>query len=284
MLNNSKKSTINCNGKIINLSEPIVMGILNITPDSFYKESRYNSEKQILARTKQIIEEGGKIIDIGAYSSRPGAADISQEEELKRLKFALEIINKNFNDIIISIDTFRSEIARQMVEKYGVSIINDISAGAFDKKMFQTIADLNIPYIMMHIKGNPRNMQENPTYKNLTKEIILYFTEKIQKLKLLGVKDIIIDPGFGFGKTIEHNYEILNNLKKFLIFDFPLLIGLSRKSMIYKVLDTTPEKSLIGTTVLNTYGILNGANILRVHDVKETIETIKLLKKLKVKN
>ena len=281
MLKNAKKNTINCNGKIINFTEPLVMGIINITPDSFYKASRYNSEEKIILRTQQIINEGGKIIDIGAYSSRPGAVDISQDKELERLEFALKIINENFSDIIISVDTFRSEIAKQVVEKYGVAIINDISAGAFDNKMFQTIADLNIPYIIMHMKGNPKNMQENPTYENLLKEIILYFSEKIHELQLLGVNDIIIDPGFGFGKTLEHNYEILNNLKKFLIFDLPILIGLSRKSMIYKVLNTTPEKSLIGTTVLNTVGILNRANILRVHDVKETVETIKLLKKVK---
>ena len=276
MFNNSTNKTINCRGKLINFSKPLVMGIMNITPDSFYNNSRFNSEKKIIERTKQILNQGASIIDIGAYSSRPAATPISEDEELKRLEFALKIINNNFENIIISVDTFRSKIAKKVVEKYNVSIINDISGGKFDENMYQTIADLNVPYIIMHIKGTPQNMQNNPIYENVIKEIILYFAEIIHKLKLLGVNDIIIDPGFGFGKTIEHNFEILNNLKDFQIIDLPLLVGLSRKSLIYKTLQISPEEALNGTTVLNTLAIMNGANILRVHDVKEAVEIVKL--------
>jgi len=271
------KKTINCNGEILDLETPIVMGILNLTPDSFYSESRYSTEKQIIERVQTIISEGAKIIDIGAYSSRPNAIDISENEELERLEFGLKIINQNFKNVIISVDTFRSKIAYKVVQNYGVAIINDISAGELDNKMFETVSKLNTPYIMMHLKGKPQTMQNNCDYKNIFKEMVLYFAEKINKLKHLGINDIIIDPGFGFSKNIQQNYEILNLLDNFRIFGLPILIGISRKSMIYKLLDTLPENSLNGSTVLNTIALQKGASILRVHDVKEAIETIKIV-------
>jgi len=269
--------TINCNGELLNLDKPIVMGILNITPDSFYAGSRFVTEKEILNRVNEIILQGGTIIDIGAYSSRPNAIHITEREELERLEFALKIINKNFDNLIISVDTFRANIAKIVVQNFGVSIINDISSGEMDNKMFETIAELNVPYVMMHMKGTPQDMQTNCKYDNLMKEIILYFSAKIEKLKLLGVKDIIIDTGFGFGKDLEQNYELLNKLHNFDIFELPILVGVSRKSMIYKLLETSPENSLNGTTVLNTIALQKGANILRVHDVNEAVELIKIM-------
>ncbi|UCH14323.1 MAG: dihydropteroate synthase [Bacteroidales bacterium] len=272
----SKKYSLNCRGKLINLSTPQIMGILNVTPDSFYDGGKFRTKKEILKKTGQMIEEGALIIDVGAYSSRPGAENISPEEEIKRLRIALETIRTDFPDVIISVDTFRSQVALMAVKEYEADIVNDISAGVADEAMFDIIAELNVPYIMMHIKGTPQNMQDNPTYDNVVEEIVKYFSEKVQKAKLSGICDIIIDPGFGFGKTLEHNYQILNQLDAFKLFELPVLVGLSRKSMIYKALDTTPEEALIGTTVLNTIAIMNGANILRVHDVKEAMETIKL--------
>ncbi len=252
------------------------MGILNITPDSFYDGGKYQTKKEILRKTRQMIKEGASIIDVGAYSSRPGAGHIKVEEEMQRLKIALEVIRTDFPDVIVSADTFRSSVASMAVKDYEVDIINDISAGSADENMFDTIAALNVPYIMMHIKGTPQNMQVNPTYDDVVGEIINYFSEKIQKAKLSGICDVIIDPGFGFGKTLEHNYRILSRLDDFKIFELPILVGLSRKSMIYKALDATPKEALNGTTVLNTIALMNGANILRVHDVKEAMETVKL--------
>ncbi len=272
----SKKYSLNCRGKLINLSTPKIMGILNVTPDSFYDGGKFQTRKEILKKTRQMIEEGASIIDVGAYSSRPGAEHISAETELQRLGFALDAIRTNFSDLILSADTFRSEVAFMAVKDYEVDIINDISAGSADKNMINTIAGLNVPYVMMHIKGTPQNMQKNPTYDNVVEELINYFSEKIQKAKLSGICDIIIDPGFGFGKTLEHNYQILNRLDDFKIFELPVLVGLSRKSMVYNALDTNPSGALNGTTVLNTIAIMNGANILRVHDVKEAAQTIKL--------
>ena len=272
----SKKYSLNCRGKLINLSTPKIMGILNVTPDSFYDGGKYQTRKEILKKTEQMIEEGASIIDVGAYSSRPGAEHISAEVEKQRLSIALGAIRNSFSDVIISADTFRSAVALMAVKDYDVDIINDISAGSADKDMLNTIAGLKVPYVMMHIKGTPQNMQKNPTYDNVVEEIVKYFSEKIQKAKLSGICDIIIDPGFGFGKTLEHNYQILNRLNDFKIFELPLLVGFSRKSMIYKALDTTPVEALNGTTVLNTIAIMNGANILRVHDVKEAADTIKL--------
>jgi len=277
----SKKLTINCRGVIIDFSVPKVMGILNVTPDSFYDGGRYSNEEGILKRVELLIDEGADIIDIGAYSSRPGAKKISVEEEIKRLNTALKIVRNKYQDSIISVDTFRSEVARWSVEKYGVDIINDISAGDLDKNMFQTVADLQVPYIMMHMKGTPENMQHEPHYENLIKEIMMYFSEKVNQLREIGVNDIIIDPGFGFGKTIEHNYQLLKHLEDFKWFNLPLLAGVSRKSMIYKFLNINPDESLNGTSVINTIALLNGANILRVHDVKQAKEAVQLIQKLK---
>jgi len=270
------KKFINCNGNLVDLSEPSVMGILNITPDSFYDGGKYKTENFILNRVEQIINEGAKFVDIGAFSSRPGADKVEQSEELKRLNFALKIIKKKFNDIIISVDTFNSDIAKAVVKDYEVSIINDISGGNLDNKMFETIAELNIPYIIMHMQGNPKTMQTNPIYENITKEIIQFFSKKIELAKQLGIKDLIIDPGFGFGKTQEQNYELLINLDKFSIFELPLIVGLSRKSMIYKLLNTNPENALTGTIALNFLALQKGIKIIRVHDVKEAVETIKI--------
>ena len=272
---------INVNGRLMDLSEPQVMGILNVTPDSFYAGSRSETEKDIVQRLHQIIDEGASIIDIGGYSSRPNAEHISAEEEMNRLRNGLEIIRKHSPNAVVSVDTFRADVAKMCVEEYGVAIINDISAGQMDEEMFPTIARLGIPYIIMHMKGTPQDMQMNPQYDHFLKEIFYYFSEKVQKLRDLGVKDIILDPGFGFGKTLEHNYELMNHLEEFSLFELPLLVGVSRKSMIYKLLETTPEEALNGTTALHTIALLKGTNILRVHDVKEAVESIKIVQKMK---
>ena len=274
---------INVNGHLMDLSEPQVMGILNVTPDSFYAGSRGVTERDIIRRLHQITDEGASIIDIGAYSSRPGADEVSTEEEMSRLRMGLELIRKHQPSAIVSVDTFRADVAKMCVEEYGASIINDISAGQMDKDMFPTIARLGIPYIIMHMKGTPQDMQANPHYDNLLKEVFYYFSEKVQRLRDIGVKDIILDPGFGFsfGKTLEHNYELMNHLEEFSLFEVPLLIGVSRKSMIYKLLDTTPEEALNGTTALNTIALLKGANILRVHDVKAAREAVTIVTKMK---
>ena len=272
---------INVNGRLMDLSEPQVMGILNVTPDSFYAGSRSETEKDIVQRLHQIIDEGASIIDIGGYSSRPNAEHISAEEEMSRLRNGLEIIRKHSPNAVVSVDTFRADVAKMCVEEYGVAIINDISAGQMDEEMFPTIAKLGVPYIIMHMKGTPQDMQVSPKYDHFLKEIFYYFSEKVQKLRDLGVKDIIIDPGFGFGKTLEHNYELMNHLEEFSLFELPLLVGVSRKSMIYKLLGTTPEEALNGTTALHTIALLKGANILRVHDVKEAVESIKIVQKMK---
>ncbi len=275
----SRKLTINCKGELYDLSQPKVMGILNITPDSFFDGGKYNTEEMILNQVIMMMNDGCDILDIGAYSSRPGADNVPEDVELKRLEAALKVIRFHFPDILISVDTFRSEVAKKLVKDYQVDIINDISAGEMDEKMFETIADLNVPYIMMHMQGTPQNMQQNPEYKNVVKDIMTYFSKKLEKIKLLGINDVILDPGFGFGKTIDHNYQLLKYLDDFKIFELPLLVGVSRKSMIQKLLDITPEDALNGTTVLNTFALLGGANIIRVHDVKEAKETIKLTEK-----
>lgn len=272
---------INVNGKLMDLSQPQVMGILNVTPDSFYAGSRQQTEEEIANRAFRILEEGASIIDIGAYSSRPNAENISPEEEMRRLRTGLEIINRDHPDSVISVDTFRADVARMCVEEYGATIINDIAAGAMDERMFKTIAELGVPYIIMHMQGTPQNMQMNPHYDNLLKEIFYYFSEKVQKLRDYGVKDIILDPGFGFGKTLEHNYQLMSHLEEFNIFELPLLVGVSRKSMIYKLLGGTPEDALNGTTVLNTISLMKGADILRVHDVKAAVEAVKIVQKIK---
>lgn len=272
---------INVNGRLMDLSEPQVMGILNVTPDSFYAGSRMETEKDIINRLHQITSEGASILDIGAYSSRAYAEHISAEEEMNRLRAGLDLVRKHQPEAVVSVDTFRADVAKMCVEEYGVAIINDISAGHMDPAMFETMAKLSVPYIMMHMQGTPQDMQMNPHYDNLLKEVFLYFAERVQKLRDLGVKDIIIDPGFGFGKTLEHNYELMNHLDEFRLFELPLLVGISRKSMIYKLLGTTPEEALNGTTVLNTLALMKGANILRVHDVKAAKETVTLVEKMK---
>lgn len=271
---------INVNGCLMDLEHPRVMGILNVTPDSFYAGSRKQSEEDILLRARQIIDEGGEIIDIGAYSSRPDAQNISTEEEAARLKKALTLLNREMPEAVISVDTFRADIAKMCVEEHGVAIINDISAGNMDDRMMPVVAKLGVPYVMMHMKGTPQDMQKNPEYDNVVKEVMYYFSEKVQKMRDLGAKDIIIDPGFGFGKTVEHNYILMDKLEEFRIFDLPILVGISRKSMIYRLLGNTPEDALNGTTVLNTISLMKGANILRVHDVKEACEAVKIYCKL----
>lgn len=273
--------TINVNGQLMEFNHTQVMGILNVTPDSFYAHSRKQTETEILARAHQIVDEGASIIDLGAYSSRPNALDVSESEEMQRLRNALQIIRRELPDAILSIDTFRADVARMCVEEYGAAIINDISAGQMDNRMFPTIAQLGVPYIIMHMQGTPQDMQDSPHYDNLLKEVFYYFSEKVQRLRDLGVKDIILDPGFGFGKTIEHNYQLMNHLEEFNVFQLPLLVGISRKSMIYKLLGTTPEEALNGTTVLNTIALQKGAHLLRVHDVKAAVETVALTEKMK---
>lgn len=272
------KMTLNLRGQLVSYTQPIVMGILNVTPDSFYDGGRYCKVDEISRRVDQIISEGAEIIDIGAYSSRPGAQDVTAEEEWSRLSQGLEIIRKRCPEAIISVDTFRADVAEKSIVDGGAAIINDISAGMIDAQMFPTVAKLGVPYILMHMQGTPQDMQNQPQYNDVTNEVILFLSEKVLKLRQLGVKDIIIDPGFGFGKTIEHNYTLLRNLDKFKIFDMPLLVGISRKSMIYKPLNITPQEALNGTTVLNTLALVNGASILRVHDVKAAVESIKLMK------
>lgn len=272
---------INANGQLMDLSHPRVMGILNITPDSFYADSRKQTEKDIIARIHQILDEGGDFIDIGAYSSRPDASDVSPKEEMERLKYGLEILRNECPEAVVSVDTFRADVAKMCVEKYGVALINDIAAGQMDPEMFSTIAQLKVPYIMMHMQGTPQNMQKNPHYDNPVKEIILYFAEKIEKLRASGVKDLIIDPGFGFGKTLAHNYEILDKLEELQMFQLPILIGVSRKSMVYKLLGGGPEDALNGTTALHAIALMKGARILRVHDVKAATETVRIFQALK---
>lgn len=272
---------INVNGSLLDLSQPRVMGILNVTPDSFYAGSRTQTEAEIVRRVKQIVSEGAAIIDIGAYSSRPNADNVFAREEMERLRMGLKILFEIQPDAVVSVDTFRADVARMCVEEYGVAIINDIAAGEMDTDMFHTVAALNVPYIMMHMQGTPQSMQQHPHYDNLLKEVFLYFARKVQQLRDLGVKDIILDPGFGFGKTMEHNYELLSHLEEFRIFELPLLVGVSRKSMIYRLLDITPQEALNGTTVLDTICLLKGADILRVHDVKEAVETVRIVQAMR---
>lgn len=275
----NRKTTLNLKGKVVDLSSPCVMGILNLTSDSFYSNNRFGSVEQALVRAETIVNEGGRFIDIGAYSSRPGANDVSEEEETDKITPVVEAICNAFPDALLSIDTFRAKVAQAAVEA-GAHMINDISAGNMDDAMFQTVADLNVPYIMMHMKGTPKTMQQNTNYQNLMLEMTDYFSDKISRLKTLGVKDIILDPGFGFAKTLEQNYEVLKHMETLEMFGLPVLAGLSRKSMIYKFLGGGPEQALNGTTTLNTIALLKGANILRVHDVKAATECIALVGKM----
>lgn len=273
------KSTLNINGNLVSLDEPQVMGILNITPDSFYADSRVNQDTAILKKAEQMVEEGAFILDIGGYSTRPGAEDISPEEESKRVTQAISLIRSKFPDVLISVDTFRSSVAKAAVES-GANIINDVSGGILDTTMFETVAQLKVPYILMHMRGTPQTMKDLNQYDNLLVDIGKELAEKCNQLKSLGVADIIIDPGFGFAKSIAQNYELLRNLGYFIRLGYPLLAGLSRKSMIYKTLHIEPSEALNGTTALNMVALQNGASILRVHDVKEANETIKLYKAL----
>ena len=275
----SDKQSLFCGGRILDFHQPRIMGILNITPDSFYQGSRLMDPEGVLQSATKMISEGADILDIGAYSSRPGSGGILAKEELRRLKMALDVIRKAHPDIFLSVDTFRPEIASRVVNDYDVNMINDISGGDMDPGMFDTVAGLHVPYVMMHMKGKPSDMQEHAQYEDVVKEIIQHFSGKLRQLNQLGVNDIIIDPGFGFAKTIEHNYQILKQLDAFHIFNQPLMVGISRKSMIYRLLGTHPSEALNGSTVLHTIALIKGANILRVHDVKEASETIKLVRK-----
>jgi dihydropteroate synthase len=277
-----KHRFINVGGRLMDLSRPQVMGILNVTPDSFYGASRHTTEEGIAERVRQIVEEGATIIDVGAYSSRPGADDVSEAEEMERLRLALKVVRSECPDAVVSVDTFRSGVARMCVEEYGADIINDISGGEMDEAMFQTVAQLGVPYVLMHMKGTPADMQSNPHYDNLVGEVVAYFAERVQRLRDLGQKDIILDLGFGFGKTIDHNYELFSQMGMFAdLFGLPMLVGVSRKSMIYRLLGSDPSDALNGTTALNAMALMSGANILRVHDVRECVEAVRLFEKMK---
>ncbi len=277
----TRYKSIQVKGSLISFQSPVIMGILNITPDSFYAGSRKQTEKDINERVESILQDGGQIIDIGGYSSRPNAVEVSPEEEMERLSFALRIIQTHYPEAIVSVDTFRADIARRCVEEYAVSIINDIAGGELDSDMFRTVAELQVPYIMMHMRGTPQTMQQYTDYDNLIVDMRKYFSEKVYQLQSMGVNDIIIDPGFGFSKTLAQNYLLMNKLKEFTILGLPLLVGISRKAMIYKLLETTAAEALNGTTVLNTLALVNGADILRVHDVKEAVEVVRLVDKYK---
>lgn len=271
--------TINCKGKLIDFSTPRVMGILNITPDSFFDGGSYKNETEIVQQVEKMLTDGATFIDVGGYSSKPEAKHISEKEELQRVVSIIELLVTHFPEIIISIDTFRSTVAKKAIET-GAALINDISGGKMDVNMFKTVAELQVPYVIMHMLGTPQNMQQNPQYDDVTKDVISFFAEQIHQLHQLKVNDILIDVGFGFGKTIAHNYELLKNLALFKSVDAPILVGISRKSMLYRPLEITPKTALNATTSANTIALLNGANILRVHDVKEAMEAVKIVMQL----
>lgn len=270
---------INIQGSLYSLEKPMVLGILNTTPDSFYDGGQYHTTLNILKRAEQILEEGGNIIDVGGYSSRPNAQDVSLEEELKRTLPAIKSIKKHFSEALISIDTFRAEVGRQAIEE-GAAIVNDISGGSLDADMWDMVAGRQVPYILMHMRGTPQDMTQHTHYEDIVKDVYYYFSEKVAQLRTLKQKDIILDLGFGFAKTIEQNFSLLRNLAHFQTLELPILIGISRKSMIYKTLETTIEQALNGTTVLHTFALLQGVQFLRVHDVREAVEAIKLVSKL----
>jgi dihydropteroate synthase len=271
--------TINCLGNLVDLSTPKVMGILNVTPNSFYDGGNYSDEKSLLQQVEKMVKEGATFIDMGAYSSKPNAEWVSEEEELMRLMPAMAVVLQNFPETLLSVDTFRTKVAKEAIQN-GACIINDITAGSGDENMMQTIAELQVPYIMMHMKGNPQTMQGLTNYQDITKEMLFYFSEKVAVARSYGINDLILDPGFGFAKTTVQNFEVVNNLELFQMLELPLLVGFSRKSMIYKTLGTTADFAQNGTTVLNTIALQKGANILRVHDVKEAIEVIKIVAQL----
>lgn len=266
--------------KSLDMSRPWVMGILNVTPDSFFDGGRYETETAITGRIHQMVEEGADIIDIGAYSTRPGASVVDRQEEVARLAPAVELVRKYYPSIPVSIDTFRSEVAREIYHCLGEIIVNDISGGTMDPEMFGFIAETRLPYVMMHIQGTPQTMQQNPVYRNVTEEVYRFFEERIEALRGAGTDNIILDPGFGFGKTLEHNYELMNHLDVFHELGYPLLVGISRKSMICRLLEKTPAEALNGTTVLNTVALMKGAAVLRVHDVKEAVEAVRIVNRL----
>jgi len=272
--------TINCKGELVDLTSPKVMGILNLTPDSFFDGGKYKDESSILTQVEYMLDQGAAFIDMGAYSSRPGADHVSEDEELQRMIPVIDLILKNFPDTLISVDTFRSKVAAESIE-HGAAIINDIAAGNLDKNMFATIAKHQVPYIMMHMKGTPQSMQKEATYDNLINDLRFYFSEKIQEATSKKINDVIIDPGFGFAKTTAQNYTLLHHLDMFQTLGLPILIGLSRKSMVYKILESSPQEALNGTTALHTVALLKGANIIRAHDVKEASECVKLVEALK---
>nr|WP_315152301.1 dihydropteroate synthase [uncultured Flavobacterium sp.] len=271
--------TINCKGQLIDLSTPKVMGILNITPNSFFDGGKYKNENELLERVQKMLNEGADFIDVGAYSSKPNAEFVSEEEEISRIIPVVNLVQKHFPEIILSIDTFRAGVAKICIEN-GAAIINDISAGELDDKMLETIAKYQIPYIMMHMKGTPQTMQTFTQYDDIIKEMLFYFSERIAAARALGINDLIVDPGFGFAKTLEQNYEVMKKMELFQMLELPLLVGISRKSMIYKALETNAESALNGTTFLNTIALTKGAKILRVHDVKEAVECVRLFNKL----
>jgi len=272
--------SINVGGRLFSLAEPQVMGIVNVTPDSFYADSRTEGEAALRQRVRQLVDEGATMLDVGAYSSRPGADDVPPEEETARLRRALPLIRREAPGIVLSVDTFRADVARMCVEEEGVHLINDISGGQMDPAMFRTVARLHVPYVLMHMQGTPRTMQLAPHYDDLMRDVFLYFAERVQRLRDMGVCDLILDPGFGFGKTPEQNYELMHHLKEFREFGLPVLVGISRKSMIYKLLGGTPADALNGTTVLHTAALLAGARILRVHDVRPAREAVRIVGKL----
>ena len=275
--------TINCRGNLIDLTIPKVMGILNVTPNSFYDGGKYANDKALLNQAEKMLEEGATFIDIGAYSSKPSAEFVSEAEEAERLVPVVQLILQHFPEALISVDTFRAKVAKAALDA-GACIVNDIAAGGLDEQMMQTVADFQVPYIMMHMKGNPQTMQSLAQYNNITKEVLFYFSEKIAQARSFGINDLIVDPGFGFAKTTEQNFELLANLELFDRLELPILVGVSRKSMIYKTLETTAEFALNGTTVLNTIALKKGSTILRVHDVKEAVECVKLHQSLMAKN
>lgn len=272
-----RKNSINLNGQLLDLSQPVVMGIINVTPDSFFDGGKYKTEKKVVKRAEEILEQGGAVIDIGAVSTKPGSEGISTKDEIERLLPAVKAVKKEFPNAFISIDTYRSWVALKVIEECGPCMVNDVSGGNFDDHMFETIGKLGVPYVLMHMQGTPLKMQQNPEYEDIIRDISMFFTEQVKKLTKAGVKDVIIDPGFGFGKNLEHNYELLNRLDSFKVFQLPLMVGVSRKSMICKLLNSSPENALNGTSVVNTLALMGGADILRVHDVSEAVEAVRIL-------
>lgn len=272
-----RKNTITLNGRLIDLSKPVVMGILNVTPDSFFDGGKYKTVKKVVRRAEEILEQGGTIIDIGAVSTKPGSEGISTKDEIERLLPAVKAVRKEFPQAFISVDTYRSWVALKVIEDCGPCIVNDVSGGNFDPHMFDTIGKLGVPYILMHMLGTPLKMQDNPVYEDIIRDISLFFTDRVKQLNKAGVKDVIIDPGFGFGKTLQQNYELLNRLDSFKVFQLPVMVGISRKSMINKLLGTKPEEALNGTSVINTLALMGGADLLRVHDVREAVEAVRIM-------